>query len=68
MCSPISSKLLIPEFAEITGIPEDDKRLVRLDRLDWFTRRETWRQFERFLPYVKKLHFADGKPLDTGDV
>ena len=37
MCSPISSKLLIPEFAEITGIPEDDKRLIRLDRLDWFS-------------------------------
>jgi hypothetical protein len=63
MCSPISSKLLIPEFAEITGIPEDDKRLVRLDRLDWFTRKETWRQFERFLPYVERLHFAGGEPL-----
>lgn len=63
MCSPISSKLLIPEFAELTGISTNEKWLVRLERLDWFTRKETWRQFERLLPHVERLHFAGGEPL-----
>jgi hypothetical protein len=36
---------------------------VKLGRLEWFTRAETWRQFEKFLPNVKELHFAGGEPL-----
>jgi hypothetical protein len=63
MCSPISSKLLIAEFAELNGLPVDDERIARLSRLDWFTRDETWRLFEKFLPNIERLHFAGGEPL-----
>ncbi len=58
MCSPISSKLLFREFAELMDIPENDERFARLGRLDWFSREETWRMFESLLPHIDRLHLA----------
>lgn len=63
MCSPVSSKLLIREFAALNNVPENDERLERLRRLDWFTRKDFWDTFEKYVPQMDLLHFAGGEPL-----
>ncbi|WP_448203914.1 twitch domain-containing radical SAM protein [Azospirillum sp. sgz302134] len=63
MCSPRSSKALIPEFARLHGLVEDDPRLVKLKRIDWYARPEFREAFEACAPSVERLHFAGGEPL-----
>ena len=63
MCSPVSSKRLIPEWKRLFDVPDDDPRMAELQKVDWFDRDEVWRNLEPFLRSLDKLHFAGGEPL-----
>lgn len=63
MCTPISSKALIAEWAEINGVSADDPSLRSLRHLDWFKREDFWAAVARLLPHVERIHFAGGEPL-----
>ncbi len=63
MCSPMFSKVLIAEWAEMRSQPADEGRLGELSRLDWFDRPEVWEMLERHVPRMERLHFAGGEPL-----
>jgi hypothetical protein len=63
MCSPVSSKALLREFADFYGLAKDHAKLVHLRQLDWFSRQEVWDIFETYVPQIERLHFAGGEPL-----
>lgn len=63
MCSPVSSRLLIPEWKSLFGVADDDPRLAELDAVDWFETDAFWNNCEALLPQLDKLHFAGGEPL-----
>lgn len=63
MCGPHASKGLIKEWVELYSVPEDDPELLELRQLNWFDSDDFWQSFERFSPYIDRLHFAGGEPL-----
>jgi len=63
MCSPISTKLLIPEWAELFDVAPGDERLTSLERVDWFDSDAFWRNCEPLIPRLERLHFGGGEPL-----
>ena len=63
MCSPISSKLLIPEWKKLFDLAADDPRMTALERVDWFESDAFWNNCAQLIPQVEKLHFAGGEPL-----
>lgn len=62
MCSPVSSKLLIPEWTAILDAG-DEPRMAALAKVDWFDRDDFWEGCERLLPSIDQLHFAGGEPM-----
>jgi sulfatase maturation enzyme AslB (radical SAM superfamily) len=60
MCSPYSSKLLIPEFIKM--YPEKKYQYQQLQKLDWFTNQNFIELFKKHST-ILKLHFAGGEPL-----
>jgi radical SAM family protein len=63
MCSPVSSKALLYEWADLHGVARDAPDLERLRKLDWFARDDFWLAFEKYVPHIERLHFAGGEPL-----
>ncbi len=63
MCSPVSSKLLIPEWRLLYGVGEDNPELSALEHVNWFDRDDFWDNCERLLPGLEQLHFAGGEPM-----
>ncbi|MGE3276999.1 MAG: twitch domain-containing radical SAM protein [Vicinamibacterales bacterium] len=63
MCSPISTKLLIPEWREMFDLPADEPRLLALERVNWFDEDAFWDNCERLIPSLTQLHFAGGEPM-----
>jgi sulfatase maturation enzyme AslB (radical SAM superfamily) len=63
MCSPISTKALIHEWADLHGIARDNPELERLRKLDWFAQDDFWLTFQKYVPHIERLHFAGGEPL-----
>ncbi|MDX1412707.1 MAG: twitch domain-containing radical SAM protein [Candidatus Promineifilaceae bacterium] len=63
MCTPVSSKGLIGEWADFHDLSRDDERLVRLRELDWYSKDHFWSTFEQYIPHIDVLHFAGGEPL-----
>lgn len=63
MCTPLSSRTLLAEWAEIKGIPARDPSLEPLRSIDWFTREEFRQAIDKVLPNVERLHFAGGEPF-----
>ncbi len=60
MCSPYSSKLLIPEFIKMH--PEKKDQYLQLQKLDWFADQNFTDLFRKHSS-ILKLHFAGGEPL-----
>ncbi|MGE0040892.1 MAG: twitch domain-containing radical SAM protein [Vicinamibacterales bacterium] len=63
MCSPVSTKLLIPEFKKMFNLPDDQPELVALERVDWFDQDTFWDNCARLMPSLDQLHFAGGEPM-----
>lgn len=63
MCTPRSSRALIPEYAEINGLPQDDEGLSALNGTDWCESPEAWNDLFALLPTVDRVHFAGGEPF-----
>ncbi len=64
MCSPVSTKLLIPEWKALFPMTEVEKgQLAYLERVDWFSSDAFWENCERFIPSIERLHFGGGEPL-----
>ena len=63
MCSPVSSKLLIPEWRQIYNVGDDDPKLNALEQVNWFDSDEFWDNCEELLPGLEQLHFAGGEPM-----
>lgn len=63
MCSPLSSKLLIPEWRQLFALPDDHAELLALERVDWFDSDGFWSNCEQIMPQLEKLHFAGGEPM-----
>ena len=64
MCSPVSTKLLIPEWGTLFDLDEQDtQRLTHLERVDWFASDAFWENCERLIPNLERLHFGGGEPL-----
>jgi sulfatase maturation enzyme AslB (radical SAM superfamily) len=63
MCSPQSSKILLPEWADKYGVAVDDARLEPYRSMDWFERPGFWESFERQAPELERINFAGGEPL-----
>ncbi len=63
MCSPMSSKLLIPEWRTMFGLADDDPRMTALERINWFDSDAFWDNCVALIPQLEKLHFAGGEPL-----
>ncbi|WP_448203905.1 twitch domain-containing radical SAM protein [Azospirillum sp. sgz302134] len=63
MCSPLSSRALLAEWAEIKGLSPRDPSLEPLRSIDWFTRAEFRQAIDAVLPNVERLHFAGGEPF-----
>jgi MoaA/NifB/PqqE/SkfB family radical SAM enzyme len=63
MCSPVSSRALAAEYAELYDISPDDPRLLALVGEDWVSDPNFIRAFEECSEHVEKLLFAGGEPL-----
>jgi MoaA/NifB/PqqE/SkfB family radical SAM enzyme len=63
MCSPVSSRLLIPEWRTLFNVAADDPRLAALESVDWFSADTLWENCAALAPQVQTLHFAGGEPL-----
>jgi hypothetical protein len=63
MCSPVSTKLLIPEWKLLFDLPEDHESLDRLQQVDWFEQDTFWDNCARLIPKLERLHFAGGEPM-----
>lgn len=63
MCSPQSSRLLIPEWAARFGLDSDDTRLDPFRRPDWFENPAFWAGLEKMAPRLERINFAGGEPF-----
>jgi hypothetical protein len=63
MCSPVSSRALLPEYAELYGLRRDDPRLLALVGEDWVGDANFHNAFARFTAHAERLLFAGGEPL-----
>jgi sulfatase maturation enzyme AslB (radical SAM superfamily) len=63
MCSPVSSRALLAEFASYHEVPTDDPRLTRLIGEDWVSKSHFQRTFAACVRHAEKLMFAGGEPL-----
>ena len=63
MCSPQSSRALIPEWAERFGIPSDHRHFAGYRAMDWFEDAAFWRLLEQDAPRLGRINFAGGEPL-----
>ena len=66
MCSPQSSKALIPEWAARHGLPVNHRYFDTYRHLDWFERPEFWAMLEEEAPRLQRINFAGGEPLLIG--
>lgn len=63
MCSPVSTKLLIPEWQRLFNVPDGHAELEALRKVDWFDADDFWNNCERLMPGLERLHFAGGEPM-----
>jgi organic radical activating enzyme len=63
MCSPVSSKAMLNEWAHLLSISTTHPQLEHLQKLDWFSREDFWQIFEKYAKHIERLHFAGGEPL-----
>ncbi len=63
MCSPVSSKPLIGEWASLYGVETSHPFFEELRRLDWFSDRAFWDVLDAAAPHLQRVHFAGGEPL-----
>lgn len=63
MCSPVSSRATLPDYAALHGLAPDDPRLLRLLGPDWVSMASFHRAFERCAPGIDRLQFSGGEPL-----
>jgi organic radical activating enzyme len=63
MCSPQSSRALIPEFATYHGVPRNHEYFDRFRRVDWFEKSGFWTELEREAPSLEAINFAGGEPF-----
>ena len=63
MCSPQSSKALLPEWADKYQVPVDDPRLDVYRDMNWFERPGFWASLEAQAPQLERVNFAGGEPL-----
>ncbi len=68
MCSFVSSKGLIPEFASFHGVSPRTAKLERFRKMDWYTHPNFWSMFSDYAPHIERLHFAGGEPLLVGEM
>jgi len=63
MCSPFSSRLMIPEWRLLFDTTKHEEVLKRFEHNDWFAHEVGWSTLERQLPRLERLHFSGGEPL-----
>lgn len=63
MCSPVSTKLLIPEWQQLFDVPDGHPELEALRAVDWFDGDAFWANCQARLPALERLHFAGGEPM-----
>lgn len=63
MCSPQSTKALIPEWAKFHGIPATHALLDVYRGIDWFEQPEFWASIELEAPNLERINFAGGEPF-----
>lgn len=63
MCSPVSSRALLADYAELYDLSPDDPRLVALVGEDWVSDENFLRTFEQCSAHADKVLFAGGEPL-----
>jgi Radical SAM superfamily len=68
MCSPQSSKALIPEWAKFHGISPTHPLLEPYRSIDWFERPEFWASMEFEAPNLGRINFAGGEPFMIGQM
>jgi len=61
MCSPQSSKVLLPEWADRYGVPVSDPRLDVYRAMNWFEEPRFWQSLEAL--ELEHINFAGGEPL-----
>ncbi|WP_231621692.1 twitch domain-containing radical SAM protein [Sphingomonas sp. 37zxx] len=68
MCSPQSSRLLIPEFATYHDVPRGHAYFDRFRRIDWFEKPDFWAELERAAPSLESINLAGGEPFLIGQM
>jgi hypothetical protein len=63
MCSPVSSRALLAEYAELYDVSPDDPRLLAVVGEDWVSDPNFLRTFEQCSAHAERLLFAGGEPL-----
>ncbi len=63
MCSPVSSRALLPDFASYYDLAKDDPRLLALVGEDWVDSPRFRDAFTQASAGIEKLLFAGGEPL-----
>lgn len=66
MCSPQSSRALLPEWASFHGVPLANRYFDRFRGIDWFEDPDFWRLIEQGAPELQRINFAGGEPLLIG--
>ena len=66
MCSPQSSRALIPEWAAFHKLPNNHHYFDAYRQLDWFDRPEFWDMLENEAPGLERINFGGGEPLLIG--
>ena len=63
MCSPVSSRAMLSDYAALYDVARDDPRLLKLAGLDWTAKPEFLHTFEACAERAERLHFSGGEPL-----
>ena len=63
MCSPQSTRALLPEWASFHGVPLNHHYFDRFRGVDWFEDPAFWQRVEDGAPGLERINFAGGEPL-----
>ena len=63
MCSPQSTRALLPEWATYHGVPLRHPYFDRFRGVDWFEDPAFWQLVEEEAPGLQRINFAGGEPF-----
>jgi hypothetical protein len=63
MCSPVSSRAMLSDYAALYDLARNDERLLKLAGIDWVAKPEFLHTFEACATRAERLHFSGGEPL-----